>query len=233
MRILELKPEIDNDEIGEFDFAAIPDEVEEIDIDSTDTDVDYESAFYDIQEKLWKLRAEIDAILSNVNDDVNFSSVEDEVEFNDEFTDSELPKEINGDNFLPDEEIDVVDFDDVTEIDDTIEDDTIEDDTIEDDTIEDDTIETDVEYNSDFQGTIRTVAGANLVYKRKGTDGNYEELWIYNVGNDIKKETQIRRAILAGTDIMPSQRESEDGTQSSDTFTIGNVQYLNIFGLPN
>lgn len=89
------------------------------------------------------------------------------------------------------------------------------------------------EEDPNFQGNIRTVAGANLVYKRKEEDGNYEELWIYNVGNDIKKETQIRRAILAGTDIVPSQRESEDGTQRAETFTVGNVQFLKIRGLPN
>lgn len=85
----------------------------------------------------------------------------------------------------------------------------------------------------DFEGDIRTVTGANLVYKRKQEDGNFEELWIYNVGNDIKKETTIRRAILAGTDIVPSQRESEDGTQHAETTTLGNVQYLKISGLPN
>lgn len=85
----------------------------------------------------------------------------------------------------------------------------------------------------DFQGNIRTVAGADLVYKRKEEDGNYEELWIYNVGKDVKKEMQIRRAILAGTDIVPSQTESEDGIQHSETYTVGNVQYLKISGLPN
>lgn len=85
----------------------------------------------------------------------------------------------------------------------------------------------------DFQGDIRTVKGADLVYKRKTEDGNFEELWIYNVGSDIRQETQIRKAILAGTDIVPSQRESEDGTQHAETSTLGNVQYLRITGLPN
>jgi hypothetical protein len=85
----------------------------------------------------------------------------------------------------------------------------------------------------DFQGDIRTVKGADLVYKRKQEDGNLEELWIYNVGNDIRTETTIRKAILAGTDIAPAQRESEDGSQKADTYTIGNVQYLRISGLPN
>ena len=89
------------------------------------------------------------------------------------------------------------------------------------------------EEDPDFQGDIRTVKGGDLVYKRKQEDGNYEELWIYNVGSDIRKETQIRKAILAGTDVVPQQRESEDGSQHCDTYTVGNVQYLRIFGLPN
>lgn len=89
------------------------------------------------------------------------------------------------------------------------------------------------EEDPDFQGDIRTVKGADLVYKRKQEDGNYEELWIYNVGTDIRTETQIRKAILAGTDIVPQQRESDDGSQHCDTYTVGNVQYLRIFGLPN
>ncbi len=88
------------------------------------------------------------------------------------------------------------------------------------------------EENPDFQGAIRTVRGANLVYKRKTEDGNFEELWIYNIGKDIKKETQIRRAILAGTDIDPSSQESDDGEQRADTTTTGNVQFLHITGLP-
>lgn len=88
------------------------------------------------------------------------------------------------------------------------------------------------EEDSDFQGDIRTVRGANLVYKRKAEDGNFEELWIYNVGKDIKHETKIRHAILAGTDIDPSAQESEDGEQRADTTTAGNVQFLHITGLP-
>jgi hypothetical protein len=86
--------------------------------------------------------------------------------------------------------------------------------------------------DADFQGEIRTVRGANLVYKRKNENGNFEELWVYNVGNDIKRESQIRRAILAGTDINPNTEESEDGEQYADTSTIGNVQFLNIVGIP-
>jgi len=85
----------------------------------------------------------------------------------------------------------------------------------------------------DFAGTIRTVVGAALVYKRKAKSNTFEELWIYNANNDLKKMTEIRNSILAGTDIDPHTERSDDGTQTCDTTTIGNVQYLHIKGLPN
>lgn len=84
-----------------------------------------------------------------------------------------------------------------------------------------------------FQGSIRSIRGAALVYKRQQPDGNYEELWIYNVGDDIKQETMIRRAILSGTDIAPNKQMSKDGSQKAITDTMGNVQFLKITGLPN
>lgn len=85
----------------------------------------------------------------------------------------------------------------------------------------------------DYQGIIRTVAGAFLVYKRKVDDGSYEELWMYNINGNMKEEARIRRSILAGTDIGPQDVTSENGEQESETTTVGNVQYLKITGLPN
>jgi hypothetical protein len=85
----------------------------------------------------------------------------------------------------------------------------------------------------DFQGVIRTVTGACLVYKRKVEDGSYEELWIYNVGKNMRVEAKIRRSILAGTDIDIQGVSSEDGSQNCVTTTIGNTQFLKITGLPN
>lgn len=82
-----------------------------------------------------------------------------------------------------------------------------------------------------YQGMIRTVRGAYLVYKRKETNGTYEEVWMYNVGKDLKKETSIRQAILAGTDVDPNTHMSDNGEQKARTWTIGNVQYLTISGL--
>lgn len=90
------------------------------------------------------------------------------------------------------------------------------------------------EEDSDFQGVIRTVPGACLVYKRKDEQNNYEELWVYNVGGrDMRPEIKVRNSILAGTDIDPKTQRSQDGQQTCDTTTVGNVQFLHIRGLLN
>jgi len=83
------------------------------------------------------------------------------------------------------------------------------------------------------QGTIRHVPNAHLVFKRETEDGTYEELWLYNIGKNFKSDTQIRERILAGTDIPIEKMQSKDGTQYYDIWSIGNVQMLNIKGLPN
>lgn len=92
--------------------------------------------------------------------------------------------------------------------------------------------EAEAEADPDFEGSIRTVHGACLVYKRKGEDGLFEELWIYEVGKG-NESLRIRKSILAGTDIDPNNVESDDGTQSASTHSVGNVQFLNVHGLPN
>lgn len=85
-----------------------------------------------------------------------------------------------------------------------------------------------------FQGIIRTVPGACLVYKRKDEKNTYEELWIYNNGGrDIKPEIRIRKSILAGTDIDPKTQRSPDGQQTCETLSVGNVQFLHVRGLVN
>lgn len=94
--------------------------------------------------------------------------------------------------------------------------------------------EEDTGEDPNFQGIIRTVTGACLVYKRKTPQNNYEELWVYNVGGrDIKPELQIRTSILAGTDIDPKTQRSPDGQQTCRTITAGNVQFLELTGLIN
>lgn len=83
------------------------------------------------------------------------------------------------------------------------------------------------------QGEIRTVPGAHLVYKRQADDGTFEELWVYKQGEKFQDEIDIRRDVLAGTDIPITKTSSEDGTQESETWSVGNVQLLSIKGLPN
>jgi sarcosine oxidase delta subunit len=89
------------------------------------------------------------------------------------------------------------------------------------------------EGDMDRQGVIRTAPNAHLIYKRQNEEGNYDELWIYNTGADMKDELEIRRNILAGTDIPASRTKSDDGTQLYTLSSMGNAQYLQIRGLPN
>ena len=82
-------------------------------------------------------------------------------------------------------------------------------------------------------GFIRTVDNAHLIYKTQSENGTYEELWIYNLHDDSNDELDIRRDILAGTDIPPQKTKSPDGVQSYTATTMGNAQILKITGLPN
>jgi len=84
----------------------------------------------------------------------------------------------------------------------------------------------------DRQGLIRTVKKAHLVYKRAADDGTYTELWLYNLQN-LQQQTEIKRAILAGTDIPPNQTESPDGSQTYKIWSVGNAEMLEITGLPS
>lgn len=82
-------------------------------------------------------------------------------------------------------------------------------------------------------GIIRTVPNAHLIYKKQSEDGTFEELWIFNTGDEIRDELSIRRDILAGTDIPPKKTKSPDGSQSYAITTMGNAQYIHIKGLTN
>lgn len=84
------------------------------------------------------------------------------------------------------------------------------------------------------EGIRRTIKGAHLVYKRKQPDGYFEELWFYNIGKDSNRdEMDVKRDILAATDIPPNATHSEDGTQEYSLWTVGNGQMLCIRGVPN
>lgn len=79
-------------------------------------------------------------------------------------------------------------------------------------------------------GVIRKVNGAHLVYKREQQDGTFEEMWIFNT-TDIKQTMKTRSAILSGTDIKHGRSQSDDGSQSALTWSIGNADVLVITGL--
>ncbi len=86
----------------------------------------------------------------------------------------------------------------------------------------------------DRQGLIRVVPDAHLVFKRTTEEGTFDELWIYNTGDeDFNKELEIRRAILSGTDIPKNKMSSPDGSQSYDLWSVGNAQMIHITGLPS
>lgn len=80
-------------------------------------------------------------------------------------------------------------------------------------------------------GVIRYVKGAHLVYKREQEDGTYEEMWIYNSG-EFKKDMEVKKAIIAGTDIPPNATRSHDGSQEVHMWSAGNADIVLIKGLP-
>lgn len=84
-----------------------------------------------------------------------------------------------------------------------------------------------------YDGVVRSVKGAYLVSKDKAPDATYTEVWIYNVGEKFDDDANIRKSILAGTDIDPKKNFSEDGSQEANLKSIGNVQFLTISGLPD
>lgn len=85
--------------------------------------------------------------------------------------------------------------------------------------------------NDERVGIIRTIANAHLIYKERSETGTYNELWIYNIGKG-NDELDIKRDVLAGTDIPPTKTKSPDGSQSYTITTMGNAQYLHVMGLP-
>ena len=80
-------------------------------------------------------------------------------------------------------------------------------------------------------GVIRYVKGAHLVYKREQEDGTYEEMWIFNSG-EFKRDMDVKKAILAGTDIPVNATASEDGSQEVSMWSAGNADIVVVKGLP-
>jgi len=94
-------------------------------------------------------------------------------------------------------------------------------------------VEMDDSVDPNRAGIIRTVDNAHLVFKRQSEDGTYEELWVYNIHNSTNDELDIRRDILAGTDIPVKKTKSLDGRQYYTVTTLGNAQLLKVSGLSN
>ena len=62
--------------------------------------------------------------------------------------------------------------------------------------------------------------------------GTFDELWIFNTSDNMTDSLEIKRNILAATDIPPRQTTSEDGIQKYSMFTLGDVQFMEINNLP-
>lgn len=86
---------------------------------------------------------------------------------------------------------------------------------------------------SRYEGIVRAVKGAYLVSKKQQPDDTYTEIWVYNTGKDYKSEAEVRKSILAGTDIDPTKNFSEDGSQEAVIDSVGNVQYITLTGMPD
>jgi hypothetical protein len=146
------------------------------------------------------------------------------------FNDINFPNDEEGDDFSEEDDFSVDQGGDDFELENEEEDDFSMDQGEDDFGTEDDDFSEETE--SGNEGLIRTVRGAYLVYKRLTPNNNYEELWIYNLGN-VKSQTRIRNAILSGTDVDPVSLNSPEGNQSATTYSKGNIQFLHIDGLPN
>jgi len=58
---------------------------------------------------------------------------------------------------------------------------------------------------SKYEGVVRSVKGAYLVSKKQQPDETYTEIWMYNVGGKFQHESDVRKGVLSGTDIIIGQ----------------------------
>lgn len=94
--------------------------------------------------------------------------------------------------------------------------------------------EVETEQDPNYQGSIRVVDNAHLVYKREDEDGTYSELWVYNNDHeDNNLVVKIRKDILSGTDIDLTTGTDENQQQQYELTKLGNINYLHITGLSN
>lgn len=89
--------------------------------------------------------------------------------------------------------------------------------------------------NDNDQPNMREIKDARLIRKKMHADGTYEELWIYHVGGegDYTRDERIRTSILQDTDIDPASGKSDDDNQHMKVWRSGDVEFLELTGLPN
>ena len=89
-----------------------------------------------------------------------------------------------------------------------------------------------VDDDDDRRGIIRKIDNAHLIYKRRNSLGTFDELWVYNVSDNMKDSVEIKKNILSATDIPYRHMQSKDGSQKCMMHTMGNAQFLEITNLP-
>lgn len=81
-----------------------------------------------------------------------------------------------------------------------------------------------------YEGELRHVKGAKLLWKIKDDDGSYTERWMYHARN-LEELIDGKRRILVGTDIHPSKNRSPDGSQSFAVEQYGEIVWMTITGV--
>lgn len=86
--------------------------------------------------------------------------------------------------------------------------------------------------DGDLSQDVRHISGARLLSKSMMDNGSYEELWVYTIGDKtVRDPKEIKKDILSAVNIEPHQLRSEDGNQWYEIVTVGNLQYINLFGI--
>lgn len=80
------------------------------------------------------------------------------------------------------------------------------------------------------QGSVRRVSRAKLLWKKKEGDGTFTERWMY-LAQSISDLVEIKRKILAGTDIPVNKTTSPDGHQGFVMEQFGDCVFLTINGV--
>jgi hypothetical protein len=102
---------------------------------------------------------------------------------------------------------------------------------VEDEEDEEDPQQKEDQRDPNFQGWIRSVKGATLVYKRKELDGTFTEMWIIDTSLYYPHVQKIIKKILGGAGIQPGRTVSEDGQVRAEIRKFGNAKVIKITGM--